>query len=79
MCCVGLVIGELPIILFNLGLDEEGKIGANKIEERLLTVFLDSKNNLSLFAKGVKEIEKVIKSGMQEYDESKKINEEFLD
>jgi SNF2 family DNA or RNA helicase len=79
MCCVGLVIGELPIILFNLGLDEEGKIGASKIEERLLNVFLDSKNNLSLFAKGVKEIERVIKEGVQEYEESKKINEEFLD
>lgn len=79
MCCVGLVIGELPIILFNLGLDEEGKSGASKIEERLLNVFLDSKNNLSLFAKGVKEIEKVIKEGMQEYEESNRINKEFLD
>jgi len=79
MCCVGLVIGELPIILFNLGLDEEGKTGVSKIEERLLNVFLDSKNNLTLFAKGVKEIEKVIKSGMQEYEDSKKLNEEFLD
>ncbi len=79
MCCVGLVIGELPIILFNLGLDEEGKSGASKIEERLLNVFLDSKNNLSLFAKGVKEIEKVIKEGMQDYEESNRINKEFLD
>jgi SNF2 family DNA or RNA helicase len=79
MCCVGLVIGELPIILFNLGLDEEGNSGASKIEERLLNVFLDSKNNLSLFAKGVKEIEKVIKEGMQEYEDSKRINKEFLD
>jgi SNF2 family DNA or RNA helicase len=36
MCCVGLVIGELPIILFNLGLDSEGEYAQNKIEEKLI-------------------------------------------
>ena len=46
MCCVGLIIGELPIILFNLGLDGENKYGVNKIEEMIMNQFLDSKNNL---------------------------------
>lgn len=79
MCCVGLVIGELPIILFNMGLDGESKSGKNKIEDRLLNAFINSKNNLGLFASGVKEIEKVIGVGMQEYDESKDASSELLD
>ena len=79
MCCVGLVIGELPIILFNLGLDSEGKGGSNKIEERLLNAFLSSKNNLNLFAKDVEKIEKIIYSGMQEYEESKNASNKLLD
>jgi len=79
MCCVGLVIGELPIILFNLGLDGEGNSGGNKIEEALMKSFLDSKNNLKLFAKSVEEIERIIKGGMKEYEISKENNAELLD
>lgn len=79
MCCVGLVIGELPIILFNLGLDSEGKGGSNKIEERILNSFIDSKNNLEKFAKDIKEIEKTILAGMEEYEESKEASSELLD
>lgn len=79
MCCVGLVVGELPIILFNLGLDAEGKVGKNKIEDRLLNAFIDSKNNLDTFAKDVKEIEKMIRSGMEDYEESKDASSELLD
>lgn len=79
MCCIGLVIGELPIILFNLGLDGEGKTGLNKIEEMLLNKFIDSKNNLNIFAKGVKEIEKMIEIGIDDYYKSKDYNESVLD
>jgi len=79
MCCVGLVIGELPIILFNLGLDSEGKAGGNKIEERLLTTFLESKNNLSFFAKGVENIAKQINKGIEEYEDSKDASGKLLD
>lgn len=79
MCCVGLVIGELPIILFNLGLDSEGKSGKNKIEERLLMAFIQSKNNLKLFAKGVEEISKLVAEGLKEYEESKEASCKLLD
>ena len=79
MCCVGLVIGELPIILFNLGLDGEGGSGRNKIEERLLNAFINSKNNLDVFAKDVEEIEKIVKSGLDEYVEAKKSSSNLLD
>ncbi len=79
MCCVGLVIGELPIILFNLGLDSESTSGRNKIEEKLLTVFLDSKNNLDLFAQGVEKISKMIQEGIEEYEDSKESTSELLD
>lgn len=79
MCCVGMVIGELPIILFNLGLDSEGKSGRNKIEEQLLNTFINSKNNLDIFAKGIKEIEKQIQLGIQDYEESKIASSELLD
>lgn len=79
MCCVGLVIGELPIILFNMGLDSDGSAGKNKIEDRILNAFIDSKNNLDLFASGIKEIEKVIGVGMKEYEESKEASSELLD
>ena len=80
MCCVGLVIGELPIILFNLGLDSERSGGSsNKIEERLLNTFLESKNNLSTFAKGIKNIEQEIDSGIKEYEESKEASTKLLD
>jgi len=79
MCCVGLVIGELPIILFNLGLDSESSSGRNKIEEKLLSAFIDSKNNLDLFAQGVEEISKLIQEGIEEYEDSKESSSELLD
>jgi SNF2 family DNA or RNA helicase len=79
MCCVGLVIGELPIILFNLGLDSESSSGRNKIEEKLLSAFIDSKNNLDLFAQGVEEISNLIQEGIEEYEESKDASSELLD
>jgi SNF2 family DNA or RNA helicase len=79
MCCVGLVIGELPIILFNLGLDSRGKAGANKIEESLLNSFIDSKNNLSLFARDVDEINRMIQEGIEKYNESKESTSELID
>ncbi len=79
MCCVGLVIGELPIILFNLGLDEETKTGRNKIEEKLMNSFIDSKGNLDIFSKSVDEIEKIISDGMRNYEDSKKSTSELLD
>ncbi len=79
MCCVGLVIGELPIILFNLGLDSESKYGKNKIEEKLLFSFVNSKNNLEIFAKDVSEISKLIEIGMEEYESSKDSTTDLLD
>jgi len=79
MCCVGLVIGELPIILFNLGLDGEGEYGRNKIEERLMMSFIDSRHNLDIFAKDVGEIAKVVEKGIKEYREMEKVNEKVLD
>lgn len=79
MCCVGLVIGELPIILFNLGLDEETNSGRNKIEEKLMSVFIDSKGNLDIFSRGVREIAKMIEVGIKEYEKDKEDNKNFLD
>jgi len=35
MCCVGMVIGELPIILFNLGLDGNGNSGKIRLRRSL--------------------------------------------
>jgi SNF2 family DNA or RNA helicase len=79
MCCVGLVIGELPIILFNLGLDSEANGGANKIEELLMNSFIDSKNNLEIFSQDIKKIEKMLEEGIKGYKENEKDNKEFLD
>ncbi|MBT4136167.1 DEAD/DEAH box helicase [archaeon] len=79
MCCVGLVIGELPVILFNLGLDGKGEFGSNKIEEMIMNQFIDSKNNLKVFSKGIKEIEKVIQGGIDSHLDSKKTTSELLD
>ncbi|MFA5856250.1 MAG: SNF2-related protein [Candidatus Pacearchaeota archaeon] len=79
MCCIGLVIGELPIILFNLGLDGEGKSGMNKVEEMLMNKFLDSRNNLEIFSQGVEEIAMMIEKGIESYKESKQYSEEVLD
>lgn len=79
MCCVGLVIGELPIILFNLGLDSEGRSGRNKIEEKLMNSFIDSKGNLETFAKNVDEIAAEISLGMKDYEKDKRDNKMFFD
>jgi SNF2 family DNA or RNA helicase len=79
MCCVGLVIGELPIILFNLGLDSENETGTNKIEELLMNSFIDSKNNLEIFSQDIKKIEKMLETGIRGYKENDKENKEFLD
>lgn len=79
MCCVGLVIGELPIILFNLGLDGEGKSRKNKIEEKLMNSFIESKGNLEVFSKGVNEIASEIEKGMKEYKKDKEENKMFFD
>lgn len=80
MCCVGLVIGELPIILFNLGLDSEGRtVGRNKIEEKIMNAFIDSKGNLEIFSKDVAEIADMISLGMENYEESKKATTKLLD
>ncbi len=79
MCCVGLVIGELPIILFNLGLDGEGKQTNSKIEEKLITAFLNSKGNLKEFSKSIKEISRIIEGGIKEYEESKEATGKLLD
>ena len=79
MCCVGLVIGELPIILFNLGLDSEGKSGRNKIEEKLMNSFIEGKGNLDFFARGVGEIAAEIGKGIREHEREKSENEAFFD
>jgi SNF2 family DNA or RNA helicase len=79
MCCIGLVIGELPIILFNLGLDTKGKSGMNKIEEMLMNKFLDSKNNLDIFSKGVREIEFLIEEGIKDYTCSKDFSNQIFE
>jgi len=79
MCCVGLIIGELPIILFNLGLDGNGNNGVNKIEEMIMNHFIDSKNNLEIFSKGIKEIETIIQQGIQSYSEYKINTSELID
>ncbi len=78
MCCIGMVIGELPIILFNLGLDAQGRTGTAKIEEMLMNAFINSKNNLNKFARGVDKIAKMVEEGIEEYSNSKKENEELL-
>ncbi|MBT7102358.1 DEAD/DEAH box helicase [archaeon] len=79
MCCVGLVIGELPIILFNLGLDGSGKSGKNKIEEKLMASFIEGKGNLDFFARGVDEIADEIALGMKDYEKEKVHNKKFFD
>ncbi|MBT4165781.1 DEAD/DEAH box helicase family protein [archaeon] len=79
MCCVGLVIGELPIILFNLGLDGYSEKGVNKIEERLMNSFIDSKNNLEMFSSEVDKIAELIDEGIEAYREENNYNQELLD
>lgn len=79
MCCVGLVIGELPIILFNLGLDGEGNHTNSKIEDKLMTAFLNSKGNLKEFSNVVREIANTLEEGIKEYEESKEATGKLLD
>jgi SNF2 family DNA or RNA helicase len=79
MCCVGMVIGELPIILFNLGLDSSNEHGRSKIEERLMASFIDSKGSLEIFSKEVDEIAAEISLGMKDYEKEKADNRCFLD
>lgn len=79
MCCIGLVIGELPIILFNLGLDEKCNSGLIKIEEMLMNCFIDSKNNLDTFAKDVDEIGELVLKGIEEYAKAKETTTEAMD
>lgn len=79
MCCIGLVIGELPIILFNLGLDSKGKSGAQKIEEMLMNSFIESKNNLAVFSQDIDKIAEQIEQGIKEYEKAKEKTSEVLD
>ena len=79
MCCVGLIIGELPIILFNLGLDDNTEGGRNQIEERLMNAFIDSKGNLEVFGKDVEEIADMVSKGMRDYEKEKDDNKKFFD
>lgn len=78
MCCIGLVIGELPIILFNLGLDSQGNSGATKIEEMLMNTFIDSKNNLEKFSKSINEIAQMIENGINQYKDTKSYTSKML-
>ncbi len=79
MCCIGLIMGELPIILFNMGLDSTGTTGTNKFEEKLMHAFIDSKNNLSRFAIEVDKVESEINRGIKDYEKTKKYTSELLD
>lgn len=79
MCCVGLIMGELPIILFNMGLDSTGKSGSVKFEEKIMNAFLDSKNNLSRFATEISKLGNEVNKGIKEYERTKKYTSELLD
>lgn len=79
MCCIGLIMGELPIILFNMGLDSNGVSGASKFEEKIMAAFLDSKNNLSRFASEIDKVGNEINKGIKEYEQTKKYTSELLD
>lgn len=79
MCCIGLVIGELPIILFNLGYDSKGAGGMIKIEEMLMNAFINSKNNLSMFETDVDKINENLQKGITEYLKAKENTTKMLD
>lgn len=79
MCCIGLIMGELPIILFNMGLDSSGNTGSSKFEEKLMHAFLDSKNNLSRFASEIDKVGNEINKGIKDYEQTKKYTSELLD
>jgi hypothetical protein len=72
-------MGELPIILFNMGLDSSGNSGSSKFEEKLMHAFLDSKNNLTRFASEVGKVGNEINKGIKEYEQTKKYTSELLD
>lgn len=76
MCCIGLVIGELPIILFNLGLDGETK---TNVEELLMNAFLDSKNNLATFSAEVHKVGALIEQGIKDYQDAKASVKQVID
>lgn len=78
MCCIGLVIGELPIILFNLGLDSE-QSGRPKIEEMIMDAFIDSKNNLEVFSQELDKMYQLIDQGIAEYKHAKEASARILD
>jgi len=71
MCCIGLVMGELPIILFNMGLDSKGKSGSTKFEERLMKAYLYSDHNLTRFSTEIDKVEQEINKGILEYSHTK--------
>jgi len=79
MCCIGLVMGELPIILFNMGLDSNGASGSSKFEEKIMNAFLDSKNNLHRFAGEIHKVGNEINKGIKEYEQTKKYTSQLLD
>ena len=78
MCCIGLVMGELPIILFNMGLDSKGKFGSNKFEDKLMKAYLYANNNLSRFATEIEKIEQEISKGILEYSNTKENTKELF-
>jgi len=78
MCCIGLVMGELPVILINMGLDSKGKSGSSKIQERLMNAFIESKDNLEKFAKNIDEVENDINKGVEKYEITNKLNSDLL-
>ena len=79
MCCIGLVMGELPIILFNMGLDATENDGTSKFEEKLMHAFIDSRNNLSRFATEVDKVSREIDQGIKDYEKTKNYTSELLD
>ena len=78
MCCIGLVMGELPIILFNMGLDSNGKSGSTKFEEKLMKAYLYSENNLLRFSSEIDRIEQEINQGISGYSNTKKNTQEVF-
>lgn len=78
MCCIGLIMGELPIILFNMGLDSKGFLGSNKFEEKLMTSFLYSSGNLSRFETEIDKFKIELNKGINEYDQSKINNKKLF-
>lgn len=78
MCCIGLIIGELPIILFNMGLDANND-GKNKVEDDLYRALINSKNNLVQFGTEVEKIGNKIEKGVKEYEKTKEHSSKLID